>query len=100
LYVSYSNKEAGWLTRCMLSPDTISNSVKDVRKAATKVCMLIGTYMLQTLKVKFNQAEVDPTCPICEDKFSVKFPLQSDLSLLDQEDEIAVRTLFFFSILL
>jgi hypothetical protein len=38
--------------------DTISNSVKDVRKAATKVCMLIGTYMLQTLKVKFNQAEV------------------------------------------
>jgi hypothetical protein len=37
--------------------DTISNSVKDVRKAATKVRMLTGTYMLQTLKVKFNQAE-------------------------------------------
>jgi hypothetical protein len=27
--------------------DTISNSVKDVRKAATKLCMLTGTYMLQ-----------------------------------------------------
>jgi hypothetical protein len=46
--------------------DTISNSVKDVRKAATKVRMLTGTYMLQTLKAKFNQAEVDPTCPICK----------------------------------
>jgi hypothetical protein len=46
-YASYSNKEA--------------DSVKDVRKAATKVRMLTGTYMLQTLKVKFNQAEVDPT---------------------------------------
>jgi hypothetical protein len=85
--------------------------------------------MLQTLKVKFNQAEVDPTCPICkletedlqhlltscpayrnsrkshfqnikEYKFSVDFSSQSDLSLLDQKDEIAVRTLFFHSILL
>ena len=46
--------------------DTISNSVKDVMKAATKVRMLTGTCMLQTLKVKFNQAEVDPTCPICK----------------------------------
>ncbi|CAC5416003.1 unnamed protein product [Mytilus coruscus] len=46
--------------------DTISNSVKDVRKATTKVRMLTGTYMLQTLKVKFNQAEVDPTYPICK----------------------------------
>ncbi|VDI77857.1 Hypothetical predicted protein [Mytilus galloprovincialis] len=45
--------------------DTISSSVKDVRKAATKVRMLTGTYMLQTLKAKFNQAEIDPTCPIC-----------------------------------
>ena len=46
--------------------DTISSSVKDVRKAATKVRMLTGTYMLQTLKAKFNQAEIDPTCPICK----------------------------------
>jgi hypothetical protein len=36
-----------------------------VRKAITKARMLTGTYMLQTLKRKFNQAEVDPTCPIC-----------------------------------
>jgi hypothetical protein len=33
--------------------DTISNSVKDVRKSATKVRMLTGIYMLQTLKVSF-----------------------------------------------
>ncbi|CAC5385386.1 unnamed protein product [Mytilus coruscus] len=46
--------------------ETISSSVKDVRKATTKVHMLTGTYMLQTLKVKFNQAEIDPTCPICK----------------------------------
>jgi hypothetical protein len=45
--------------------DSINNSVRDVRKAITKARMLTGTYMLQTLKSKFNQAEVDPTCPIC-----------------------------------
>ena len=27
--------------------------------------MLTGTYRLQTLKSKFNQSEVDPTCPLC-----------------------------------
>jgi hypothetical protein len=43
--------------------DSINNSVRDVRKAITKARMLTGTYMLQTLKSKFNQAEVDPTCP-------------------------------------
>jgi hypothetical protein len=45
--------------------DSINNSVRDVRKAITKARMLTGTYMLQTLKSKFNQSEVDPTCPIC-----------------------------------
>ena len=45
--------------------DSINNSVWDVRKAITKTRMLTGTYMLQTLKSKFNQSEVDPTCPIC-----------------------------------
>jgi hypothetical protein len=45
--------------------DSINNSVRDVRKAITKARMLTGTYMLQTLKSKFNQAEVDPTCPVC-----------------------------------
>jgi hypothetical protein len=45
--------------------DSINNSVRDVRKAITKTRMLTGTYMIQTLKSKFNQAEVDPTCPIC-----------------------------------
>jgi hypothetical protein len=45
--------------------DSINNSVRDVRKAITKARMLTGTCMLQTLKSKFNQAEVDPTCLIC-----------------------------------
>ena len=45
--------------------DSINNSVRDARKAITKARMLTGTYMLQTLKSKFNQAEVDPTRPIC-----------------------------------
>jgi hypothetical protein len=39
--------------------NSINNSVRDVRKAITKA------RMLQTLKSKFNQSEVDPTCPIC-----------------------------------
>ena len=45
--------------------NTIRNSTTDIRKAFTKVRMITGTYMLQTLKVKFNQAELDPTCPLC-----------------------------------
>jgi hypothetical protein len=45
--------------------DSINYSVRDVRQAITKARMLTGTYMLQTLKSKFNQSEVDPTCPIC-----------------------------------
>jgi hypothetical protein len=40
--------------------DSINNSVRDVRQAITKTRMLTGTYMLQTLKSKFNQSEVDP----------------------------------------
>jgi hypothetical protein len=39
--------------------DSINNSVRDVRQAITKARMLTGTYMLQTLKSKFNQSEVD-----------------------------------------
>jgi hypothetical protein len=42
--------------------DLINNSVRDVRQAITKARMLTGTYMLQPLKSKFNQSEVDPTC--------------------------------------
>ena len=56
--------------------DSINNSVRDVRQAITKARMLTGTYMLQTLKSKFNQSEVDPTCPICrlEIKVITKLP--------------------------
>ena len=43
----------------------LCNTTKTIGKAITKARMLTGTYMLQTLKSKFNQAEVDPTCPIC-----------------------------------
>ena len=46
--------------------NTVSNSVTDVRKAVTKARMATGTYLLQVHKVKFNQAEVDTTCPICQ----------------------------------
>ncbi|CAG2238542.1 unnamed protein product [Mytilus edulis] len=45
--------------------DTISNSVKQVKQAVTKARMATGTYTLQIHKVKFNQSELDPTCPIC-----------------------------------
>lgn len=45
--------------------DSSANSVKEVRQSITKARMLTGRYMLQTNKVKFNQAEIDPTCPVC-----------------------------------
>ena len=45
--------------------NSVSNTVKDVRKAITKARILTGTYMLQTQKAKFNKSEVDPRCPIC-----------------------------------
>jgi len=44
---------------------SVSPSVSDIRKAITKCRMLTGTYILQIHKHKFNQAEVDPTCPFC-----------------------------------
>jgi hypothetical protein len=34
-------------------------------KAQVKAKVLTGTYRLQALRARFNQHEVDPTCPLC-----------------------------------
>lgn len=81
--------------------DSISNSVRDVRKATTKARMATGTYMLQTHKAKFNQAEVDPTCPICrleEENLQhvlTRCPIYNEIrnELLPNIKEIVVRTI-------
>ena len=45
---------------------TVRNNPKDVEKAAIKARILTGTYTLQANRAKFNQYEVDPTCPLCQ----------------------------------
>ena len=46
---------------------TIRPSPKDVEKASIKARILTGTYTLQANRAKFNQYEIDPTCPLCKD---------------------------------
>lgn len=45
--------------------DTVKPNTSDVKKGIIKARILTGTYMLQTTKVKFNKAEIDPRCPMC-----------------------------------
>ncbi len=44
---------------------TLHSYRQDVIRGTIKARILTGTYMLQTLKAKFNQFEVDPICPLC-----------------------------------
>ena len=39
----------------------------EVAKAAVKVKLLTGVYILQQNRAQFNQYQVDPTCPLCKD---------------------------------
>ena len=45
--------------------EATSNNVHDIRRSIPKVRMMTGVYMLQTTKARFNQYEVEPTCPLC-----------------------------------
>jgi hypothetical protein len=44
----------------------VRDNPTDVQKAAIKTRILTGCYTLQANRSKFNQHEVDPTCPICK----------------------------------
>jgi hypothetical protein len=43
----------------------VRDNPTDVQKAAIKTRILTGCYTLQANRSKFNQYNVDPTCPIC-----------------------------------
>jgi hypothetical protein len=44
---------------------TTANTVRDVRRAAIKVKLLTGTYLVQANRARFNQHE-NSKCPLCE----------------------------------
>ncbi len=46
---------------------TVPHTVREVKRAITKVRLLSGTYILQTNRAKFNQYEVTDTCMLCGD---------------------------------
>ena len=37
----------------------------EVRRAVVKSRIVTGTYIVQSLRSKFNQYQTDPTCPLC-----------------------------------
>ena len=39
-----------------------------IKKAGIKARLMIGTYVLQSNRAKFNQYKVDPTCTLCGDE--------------------------------
>ena len=56
---------------------------KDIRRASVKCRMVTGTYILQTTQAKFNNTDVDPTCPLCrmEDEDIIHFLLECNALL-------------------
>ena len=52
----------GWPHPCW---DTVSPSVKDVRRAITKVRMLTGTYCTQVMRNVYSRGKTPPTCLLC-----------------------------------
>ena len=45
--------------------ESVDNNTTDVKKGITKTRMLTGVYILQSTKARFNQYEVEQTCPLC-----------------------------------
>ena len=39
---------------------------RDIPRVRTRLKLMTGTYILQSNRVAFNQAPVDPTCMLCE----------------------------------
>ena len=61
----------------------VQNNIKDVRRGGIKARLLTGTYILQCNRSKFNQHEVNATCPLCqlEDEDTLHFSLNVMLSM-------------------
>ena len=45
--------------------DTVQSTRLDVRRGIVKCRILTGTYIVQTIRSKFNQYQVNSTCPLC-----------------------------------
>ena len=45
--------------------DSIQPNLQDVKRGDIKARLLMGTYMFQSTKYKFNSSKVDPKCPLC-----------------------------------
>ena len=45
--------------------DSIESTRLEVRRAVVKSRIVTGTYIVQSLRSKFNQYQIDPTCPLC-----------------------------------
>ena len=55
----------------------------DVQKAEIKARILMGTYILQPNRAKFNQFEVDPTCRLCDEEPETREHFVAVCSALD-----------------
>ena len=53
------------LSRQHLLWESTSYNPRDIRRAVVKAKLLTGTYILQANRARFNQHEVNPTCPLC-----------------------------------
>ncbi|MCG8033679.1 MAG: endonuclease/exonuclease/phosphatase family protein [Candidatus Thiodiazotropha taylori] len=45
--------------------DSIESTRLEVRRGVIKCRIVTGTYIVQTLRSKFNQYQIDSTCPLC-----------------------------------
>jgi hypothetical protein len=45
---------------------TVSANMRDIERARIKTRLATGTYILQSNRARFNQYEVDSTCPLCQ----------------------------------
>ncbi|MCG8048991.1 MAG: reverse transcriptase domain-containing protein [Candidatus Thiodiazotropha endolucinida] len=51
--------------RCHPAVKPYARSNRDINRIPLKNKVITGTYLLQTNRAKFNQNEVNPTCPLC-----------------------------------
>ena len=65
--LAFLNTKALTISKLHHSIATVQPDTRDIPRCRIKLRMLTGTYVLQYNRHKFNQHEVNPTCPLCED---------------------------------
>ncbi len=61
-WISHASLKLG---QCHPIWDTCPKSVHQIQAATIRARLLTGRYILQSLRARFNQNEVDPTCRAC-----------------------------------